>query len=360
MPVMDEFFAPAADGDVLVPMRLLRRGGKPFMLLPMHASAAGVVLSLYEPQRALARAAAVMSSAITRLGLVPGEATFARVPAPLAQRLREATPDKQLPPFGALLGNPNTPGRRFVILTCLATGSAACVIKAGFTPEARTLIQREAEFLVEAGRSQPGLPSVRALRIEGGCAAFTLDFVAGRSPQRSDDGALPALLGAWMDRERTIRVIETAAWRELAIQAGGQELFHALNTRLGSARVHPALQHGDFAPWNVKVGADGRWLVLDWERGEAAGLPLWDWLHYVIQRELLVARRDMAGAADIVATMLDSAEFKEYTAHAGCAGLERDLTLGYLLHLTEVLRPTEGAPQGKALLTELQRRWVRP
>jgi hypothetical protein len=352
-----DLFGGPDEGGITVRMRLLRRSGEPFLLLPRHARAARTVLRLYEPQRPTARGAHSLARTLTRIGLVTGEALTISVPAPLALLLRDRSPGKQFPLFGALLGNPNAPGRRVLFLTCTKHGAPAHVIKAGFTPEAQRLIRREADFLAAAPAQYPGLPSGLTHYTGSECAAFSMAFVAGRSPRHTDDPALPALLTAWLDSTRSVPVGETAVWQTLADQARRHPLFALLNDRLTHARVHPALYHGDFAPWNVKVEADRRWIILDWERGEVAGPPLWDWLHYAIQRDLLMTRPATRAAADNVEALLASGPVQKYVGLAGCSGLERDLTLGYLLHTTEVIRPAEGRSRAEALREELHSRW---
>ncbi|MBE3011584.1 hypothetical protein IL992_20605 [Microbispora sp. NEAU-D428] len=68
----------------------------------------------------------------------------------------------------------------------------------------------------------------------------------------------------------------TSAAREIAaIRPHGEET--------GSGE---AAWHGDFTPWNVAAGADGRLLVWDWERF-AVGVPLgFDALHHFFHRAL--------------------------------------------------------------------------
>jgi len=70
----------------------------------------------------------------------------------------------------------------------------------------------------------------------------------------------------------------------VAAGVGGGERVTAARApaRRCRSRVYPALTHGDFAPWNVKVSRR-QWTVLDWERGELAGRAGWDWFHFVMQ-----------------------------------------------------------------------------
>jgi len=104
--------------------------------------------------------------------------------------------------------------------------------------------------------------------------------------------------------------------------------------------VHPAVMHGDFAPWNVRVH-DGRWMLVDWERGELDGVPGWDWLHYVVQQAVLVQRFDAPRVRERVAHLLTSAAFTRYAQQAGIAGSEELIARGYFRYCASVLRPTE-------------------
>ncbi|GII52917.1 hypothetical protein Pth03_13060 [Planotetraspora thailandica] len=80
--------------------------------------------------------------------------------------------------------------------------------------------------------------------------------------------------------------------------------------------------HGDFSPWNVSAGPDGRLLVWDWERF-ALGVPLgFDALHYHFQRALrrmrpAVAARSCLSQAGLVLEPfgLSAAEARRSAAH---------------------------------------------
>jgi hypothetical protein len=128
-------------------------------------------------------------------------------------------------------------------------------------------------------------------------------------------------------------------------------LFQRIDGQLATRRVHPVIQHGDFAPWNIKVASrNGDWHVLDWERGQLEGVPGWDWFHYLIQVSILVQRREVNQTIQAINRLLDSQVFKEYAAKAGINNLETELLLLYLLHTIEVVRPTEGVTRLRGLL----------
>jgi len=103
---------------------------------------------------------------------------------------------------------------------------------------------------------------------------------------------------------------------------------------------HPVIYHGDFTPWNIKVSPDA-WHVLDWERGEMAGMPGWDWFHWMIHVSVLVHRHGTVESVAFLEAALRSADFQEYAKAARIAGLEHMLLSGYLIYLHEFIVPPE-------------------
>ena len=86
------------------------------------------------------------------------------------------------------------------------------------------------------------------------------------------------------------------------------------------------MTHGDFAPWNIKVSrADGSWLALDWERGQLAGIPGWDWFHYAIQTGILVEKLPPERVAQRLEELFNAPVFWTYAEAAGIAGKEKPL-----------------------------------
>ena len=109
--------------------------------------------------------------------------------------------------------------------------------------------------------------------------------------------------------------------------------------------------HGDFAPWNIKVHpGSGEWQVFDWERGDLAGVPGWDWLHFEIQTAILVRGEAPERIAVRLHSLFVSPEFHDYAERAGIAGIERAIAVAYLLHVIIVHPQTEGLAKLEALL----------
>ncbi|WP_067182805.1 hypothetical protein [Microtetraspora niveoalba] len=95
---------------------------------------------------------------------------------------------------------------------------------------------------------------------------------------------------------------------------------HAEDAQTRSGGSHA--WHGDFAPWNIAPGADGRLLVWDWERF-GTGVPLgFDALHHFLHRVLKrmgpvdATRACLARAVPLLAPFgLSAAEARRTAAH---------------------------------------------
>ena len=127
--------------------------------------------------------------------------------------------------------------------------------------------------------------------------------------------------------------------------------------QLQRSSLRATIYHGDFTPWNIRVSPQGAWTVLDWERGEVNGVPAWDWFHYVVQKNILVEHQSAEAVAASLEAQFASDQFKSYARNSGVAGAERALLLLYLLHHTEVVRPSEGLRATKDLIQLLSSRW---
>jgi hypothetical protein len=231
------------------------------------------------------------------------------------------------------------------------------VVKAGLSPRARALVEQEERFLAAVPEKTIAVPRLRARFESARLRALALDFVSGDSPRPRDEAALPPLLAAWVDATRTVVLSDTPDWMRLQEAAPASGLFSVVAGQLRGRKIHPAMHHGDFTPWNIKVSPAGAWTVLDWERSELTGIPGWDWFHYVIQSGILVRHLPTSVLVQRVESLLSSDAFRQYATRGGILGCERELVLAYLLHVVEVIKPSEGRAPTRELLQALAARW---
>jgi hypothetical protein len=168
---------------------------------------------------------------------------------------------------------------------------------------------------------------------------------------------LPQLLESWLDPKRKITVSDAPDWVRLERACSGDRLFRVITERQKGKTFRAALHHGDLAPWNIKVSSAGAWTVLDWERGELTGVPGWDWFHYVIQSAILVGHLPTSALVQRVEGLLGSEAFRRYAERASFLGSQRELALAYLLHVAEVIKPSEGLAATRELLQALAGHW---
>lgn len=351
----EPLFPPPAEGVACarLSLRLLRRRGLPFLLLPLSGNAARLALNLYPAQTAKARLARGALRVLSGFGLAPGAEHCELRLAPDAPLVRFLCPPATTPAqlsLAVLPGNPSAPGRRFVLLVFDARGRPVRVVKAGAGGLAAELVRREARRLRELTPERLRAPALQGELADGPLAALALDYAPGRTPRPGEQGPLPALLTAWLDDARTVRFDELPAARQLAEQCHPDDALRLAQRHLAGVNCHPAIHHGDFAPWNVRVGPDGRWRVLDWERAEAAGPPAWDWFHFFLQPLVLVRRLPPAAILAEFDRFRRAPEFAAYAAAAGVARQVDALWLGYLLHCRDVIRQEEGMPAIRALV----------
>jgi hypothetical protein len=339
-------------------MRLLRRNGQAFLMLPPNSKLARESLSLYAAQTSRAQ----MAKAFLRMSLALGFSVgLETISLSIDRRdsfvkhlshMAGATKDG-VPAFALLLGNPRTAGQRTVLLLFSASGAPAGVIKAGTDPEGFRLIEREETFLKSAPAKTPGIPEVRSTFRSETVQAFAMDFYSGNSPKPSDWEAAESLLSAWVAEDRKVNIAELPMWQrfETSVVALPPPI-----KELGAASVFPAIYHGDFAPWNI-TAHNNFWTALDWERGELAGVPLWDWLHYIVQPAVLVERCTPHTLAARIENWLQSAPVMRYSERCGIAGLRRALAAAYFQYCIHVIRPSEGLAELRDMGDAVLRRW---
>jgi hypothetical protein len=359
----DLFAAPEGrEQAVRIKMRLVKKAGRPFLLLPVQPRPAAAIMDLYPAQTSRARMARGLLRCLLRASLPLGTETFSLAIAPGDAFVKflwslAGEQGQGAPVLGILAGNPASDGQRFLLLVFDASQRPVAVVKAGLSPRARALVEQEERFLAAAPENTVAVPRLRARFESSRLRALALGFVPGDSPRPRDEAALPPLLTAWVDATRSVVLSDTPDWLRLQEAAPTGSLFSIVAGQLRGRKVHPAMHHGDFAPWNIKVSPAGVWTVLDWERGELTGIPGWDWFHYVIQSGILVGHLSASVLVQRVESLLSSDAFREYATRGGIVGCERELVLAYLLHSAVVIKPSEGLAPTRELLEALAARW---
>lgn len=360
-PGWQDLFSPSPVAGTVVRWRVLRKRGEPMLVVPASGRAAAASLALYPAQTAKARRVRNLLRAAFKLNLpLPLERAEARIDfaASFARFLTEQGRAGQFPRMGIFAGNPRTAGRRFILLLFGANDEPVRVVKAGIGQAAMRLIQREQDFLASVPDSVAGVPELFGTFRDENLGAFAMEFLDGEFPAAADTGVVAGLMNSWVLEKNSVTIGETSPWRELASAGAASPLWPRLE-KLGARAVRPVIWHGDFAPWNMKPDhRTGRCVVFDWERGELAGVPGWDWFHFVIQSGVLVKKLSVAALRAELETLLDSENFKSYANRCGMAGGERELALAYLLYNLEVIKPSEGGGPMRALLELLTDSWT--
>ncbi|MDB6023335.1 MAG: hypothetical protein JWQ04_3192 [Pedosphaera sp.] len=359
-----ELFAAEGADDFKLEMRVIQKGGQPFIMLPPAPEMAAKGLSLYPAQTRFARAAK----------RILGAALLTRIPVPLrrvAIQLSRNDPfarfliklaggkSQKIPPFAIIAGNPRTEGRRFLVLLFDEYHRPAFLVKAGVGEAAKRLIQAERAFLRGPASGFSGLPALYESLVTERVEALALAYVEGESPTGENRPVMAKLLGGWLDRNQTIHAGEVPAWQALEKAHGADPMFRHIAQKLADCAFHPTLFHGDFAPWNIQVSrTDGAWIVLDGERGNRVGFPAWDWFQYVVQTGILVEKLTAQAIVRRVENLLADASFLHYAESAGIRGSEKTLATAYLFHYVNMVRPSEGGKTAKALLSILCDRFL--
>jgi len=358
----EQLFPPNADAPARR-LRLVRKRGEPLLLLPLEGSLARTALTLYPAQTGKARCARWL----VKTGLYvapPLIAESVRLAAdqtlPFAGFLAQAAGTNGLPRFAVLLGNPRAPGRRFVLLLFDDHGEPTALVKAGVGTAATKLVEAELGFLKSAPAGLLPCPQLRAECSITDLRAFAMNYIAGTTPHAGATESVARLLTTWLQPERTVRFADLAVAQRLAVAVGGNPRWDAMLRQLGEAEFHPAIHHGDFAPWNVRVDTRGAWRVIDWERSELSGPPAWDWFHWLIQHELLVRHTPTKELASRIESLMSSTAFRDYAARAGIDDCAQFLMIAYLLYCCQVIHQADALPEIEALLHQFSEDILKP
>jgi len=340
-------------------LRVVSKKRRPLLLIPERPAAAAVCLELYPAQRRAARYLRKLLQISFRLGCYPGCPAldlWIATESPLVGFLSTAArmPRGSLPEFGVLAGNSATEGRRYLMLLFNAEGRPEAVAKVGIGKTAQDLIQREASFLQTCAGAKPGVPRLRERLQDPQAMGLALDYFHGPSPAPGMNPGIGPLLQSWIHPKERVPLGALARIQALTAAVSADSVWPKLARDLQGREAASVLFHGDFAPWNIRLGAGANWQVLDWERGEMAGPPAWDWYHYLVQTGILVERMTAGDLLARIRQLWAAPAFRDYAGACAIQDLEAALFEAYLLHVIYVLRPSEGLPAARELLSALR------
>lgn len=292
----------------------VRRRGHLFLALPADREAALVTLKLYQPQVFMGKVVAVVVGLMVRVGLhrlLPRKSLTVRAGGPLAVLASDRAK------VGFLLGNPEADTRRALMVH--KEGGGYVVDKVGVDQKSRASVMAELELIKTLPNKLTGIPVLHREHLGYGWASYATDFVEGTSPCKGDDEQVLGVLVNWMNGAETVPLSETEQWQKMTDYASrheNREIWEVLQ-KSATLRVKAVVLHGDFAPWNIKLSADGAVAVLDWETGCNEGPAGWDWLHYMIQRGSLVDNRSASETLKLCREWAKSGKGKSFLDEAG-------------------------------------------
>lgn len=312
-------------------MRCFMRRDHLLLLVPLRRSSALKTISLYQPQAILARLYSWLIQITVSVGLpimLPKIRLNIRSNSPLARYVNGVE-------FGVLLGNPNSDARKAICWH--EEDECGFVTKIGLGEAAKVSVEKEASFLARIASVISEAPSLCGVQSIQNYAEYTVKWINGKSPKKSDTEKLLDLLCSWQSRDEMQRLATTEIWLEVVKNASdsGDIVPRYLQRR----EVIPSRLHGDFAPWNIKITASGEINVLDWEFYRDSGVAGWDWAHYLVQKELLVNK---VKPESVIRNVLNWAEFTEigrdFMIKTGWSGASKEWLGSYLFYAEYILR----------------------
>jgi Phosphotransferase enzyme family len=190
--------------------------------------------------------------------------------------------------------------RKCILQLADDSGMVVGYVKCAESPLARQRLRDEFHLL---GKLPPGAgPIPLKLGSVGNYDALLLDVVPGKAlrpivpPPHKVREFTRALL------QPDFYTFESHPWVQAHSDRSDEmrRFFEALSRRTWPV----AIQHGDFAPWNLIEGADGGLTAIDWEYGDYSGFPGLDLAQYVLQVAGLIRRWSPTQAREYVISQL--------------------------------------------------------
>jgi hypothetical protein len=311
----------------------LKRNGHLLLALPKDRDLARVSLELYQPQSIRAKVAITIVRLLVSLNLhiwmphidikAANESVFGKLLSGGCQ-------------LGFLLGNPDGSSRK-VIVAQRDAGSYE-VSKVGVGSAAKLSVNHEEKFVRSLREVYTGVPHILESSNTDAYSSYTTTYVSGRSPQHDDDPLVLGVLESWMRLSKPCNVSDTSIWALMKkeAEATGTSEFIDVVKQLEGLVIKQGLYHGDFAPWNIKISSGDEVHVMDWEFASLDGFAAWDWIHYLLQRAILVEDQSEEEAIEVCRKWANTDRGRDFMNTAGW-GHNIELCLGSYLLYSKIL-----------------------
>ena len=265
----------------------IRRHGRLLLCIPPTRMGALQALALYQPQRFIARLTIKALRMAALLGLHRWILPKIRCHGgsiPSGSALAEAIPLS----VGMLLGSAEHKVRRAIV--SYQTSNGWEVAKIAFGADGWNVIQGEACALSSLPDQTAGAPRLLGMHRGENLSLIRMPYFQGAVLKPGDSSDAIAMLASWISSAPAIPITDFPEWTFIKAAITGYPSAFPLLAKLSKLTLKPAVRHGDFARWNLLRTSDGKLIALDWEWGQAMGMPGLDLVHFFAQDARLVER----------------------------------------------------------------------
>lgn len=314
----------------VVQVQIISNGGVPRWVLPENASLAVPVLKSWKPYRLTSRLQWSAILAFCRLNFL------AALPGTERHNLRcdFSYWKQQLPGFSArwatvvYIGN-HSPTRKAILFFLDKQREVRAVAKVPIYAAAAGAILNEAKMLM---RMKDLLPVPRVLFIDESKGIAAQTWAEGINVPLSFGPEQLEMLTCFASPTDHVMLSDSRAELEQRIVSLRPEiepslLCRALSLMDNHEPLRACVEHGDFAPWNLRRLEDGRLTLLDWEWAREHGYPWQDICRYFYVTDYLFRE-----SADVWQKLTQNPLLLEYRRRFQLSDdAVRGLTVMYLL-----------------------------
>ncbi len=271
----------------------------------------------------------------------------------LLQRLVTDLTGEHRPVFSLLLGTPG-PFRKLTIQVMRPNGEILGYIKLPLTRAAIARVCEEAAMLRRLSTFpalQPHIPRIiHAGEWQGGYLLFQSSGPLRPGPAEFGLPHRQFLQTLWsvqaVEKAGRILVEEIAArWRKIdslldpMLRELGERTLARAGRDLSDGTVRCGIMHGDFAPWNTRLGDEGKLFVFDWESAVWEAPISWDIFHFHGQIASLLRKKRNGSNFPLPGPPSDRASLLLYLLSSICHSFEAGShTHGGIAYWLTVLR----------------------